>query len=154
MLGSLLSRLLGPAPEPLAAQDTRLALTALLVRLARTDGFYAFEEVEAIEAILQDRYDLDAFGASELRKKAEEIEQSAPDTVRFTRALKEATPLEEREGLLQALWSVALADGNRDSGEDSQMRMITSLLGLSDVQSALARQKAARARGGASSSQL
>lgn len=147
MLGSLLTRLLGPAPAPLAAQDAKLALTALLVRLARTDGFYALEEVEAIDAILMERYDLDAFGAADLRRQAEDIEQTAPDTVRFTRALKEATALEEREAFLQALWSVALADGNRDSGEDSQMRMITSLLGLSDVQSALARQKASRALG-------
>lgn len=147
MLARLLTRLLGPAPEPLAAQDTRLALTALLVRLARTDGFYALEEVETIDAILMARYGLDAFAADTLRREAEALEAEAPDTVRFTRALKEAAALEEREGLLEALWSVALSDGSRDSGEDSQMRMITSLLGLTDVQSALARQKAARKLG-------
>lgn len=144
MIGTFLSRLFGPAPEPLAAQDCRLALTSLLVRLARTDGLYAAQEVERIDLILSRRYGLDAFEAAALRHEAEELEAQAPDTVRFTRALKEATALEEREGLLEALWSVALADGSRDSGEDSQMRMVTSLLGLTDVQSALARQKAQR----------
>jgi tellurite resistance protein len=40
---------------------------------------------------------------------------------------------------------VALADGLRDAEEDRLMRLVASLLGLTDVESALARQKAERA---------
>ncbi len=44
-----------------------------------------------------------------------------------------------------ALWSIALADGLREVNEDRLMRLVANLLGLTDVDSALARQKAERA---------
>jgi uncharacterized tellurite resistance protein B-like protein len=45
--------------------------------------------------------------------------------------------------LVQALWAVAVVDGARDGGEDQMLRLIASLLGLTDVESGLARQRAA-----------
>lgn len=144
MIEALLRRLLAPAPEKLTVPDAQLALAALLVRIARTDGLYAVEEVERIDRVLSATYGLDAFEAAKLRAGAEAFEAEAPDTVRFTRALKEATEPEERAGLMQALWSVALADGSRDAEEDQLLRMVASLLGITDVQSAGARQRAER----------
>jgi uncharacterized tellurite resistance protein B-like protein len=73
------------------------------------------------------------------------LETHAPDTIRFTRALKDTVPIEDRAALLEALWSVALVDGTRDGGEDQMLRLIVNLLGLSDVESGLARQRAAAA---------
>jgi len=87
--------------------------------------------------------------AAALRAEAEAAEAHAPDTVRFTRVLKEAVPYDDRAALIEALWSVALADGERAADEDRLMRMIAPLLGVSDRDSALARQRAARAAGGA-----
>lgn len=142
MFAKLLSSLMAPAPSPLPALDARLALAALLVRIARSDHMYASQEVERIEAILMRRYALSPFAAADLRAAAEDLETQAPDTIRFTRALKDAVPLEDREGLLEALWSVALIDGARDAGEDQMLRLIANLLGLSDVQSAHARLRA------------
>jgi uncharacterized tellurite resistance protein B-like protein len=142
MFENLLRSLLAPAPPRLTEPDARLALAALLVRIARTDGLYAAEEVEQIETVLMQRHHLDAFEAAKLRHEAEDLETQAPDTVRFTRALKAAVPLEDRAGLVQALWSVALADGERDATEDQQMRLLANLLGLTDMESAQARQKA------------
>jgi uncharacterized tellurite resistance protein B-like protein len=141
----ILRRLLAPAPDRLPEPDARLALAALLVRVARTDGLYAAEEVERIDRVLARHHGLDPFAAAKVRSEAEAIEREAPDTVRFTRALKDATALEDRSGLLTALWSVALADGLRDAEEDRLLRLVASLLGLTDVESALARQKAERA---------
>lgn len=145
MFAKLLSALLSPTPAPLAALDARIALAALLVRVARTDHLYAAEEVERIEAILMRHYALSPFEAADLRGQAEELETQAPDTIRFTRALKDAVPIEDRAALLEALWSVALIDGARDGGEDQMLRLIANLLGLSDVESGLARQRAAAA---------
>lgn len=142
MFEKLLRALLAPAPSPMSAPDARLALAALLVRIARTDHFYAAEEVERIEAILMHRYGLTPFEAAEMRARAEVLEHEAPDTVRFTRALKDAVALEDRAGLVEALWSVALSDGARDGGEDQMLRLIANLLGLTDVESGLARQRA------------
>lgn len=143
MFANLLNALLAPSAPRLTDMDARLALAALMVRIARTDNFYAAEEVERIERVLMQRYAIDPFAAADLRHKAEELETAAPDTIRFTRALKDAVPLEDRAGLLQSLWSVALSDGSRDADEDQMLRLIANLLGLTDVDSGLARQRAA-----------
>lgn len=142
MIANILRQLLAPAPTQLADPDARLALAALLVRIARTDGLYSGEEVERIDRVLMTRHALGPFEAAALRAEAETLEVEAPDTVRFTRALKEAVAVEHRVGLMQALWSVALADDLRDDQEDRLMRLVSSLLGLTDVESAQARKRA------------
>lgn len=134
---------MAPAPARLPEPDARLAFATLLVRVARSDGHFAPEEVARIDRILMRCNGMSPFEAAGLRAEAETVEHEAPDTVRFTRALKEATAPEDRARLMQALWSVALVDGGRDAEEDRLLRLVASLLGLSDVASALARQKAA-----------
>ncbi|SMY09505.1 Tellurite resistance protein TerB [Flavimaricola marinus] len=121
--------------------DARLALTALLVRIAKSDGEYSVEEIARIDRITAERYGLSVVDAAKLRADAEAIEHEAPDTVRFTRAIKEAVPYEDRLGVIEALWQVVLADGVRDSDEDSLLRMIAPMLGVTDQESALARQR-------------
>jgi len=141
MFADFLSKLVRPAPAPLDAEDARLALMALLVRLARSDGHYDAAEIALIDHIGTDRYGLSPEAAQSLRAEAEQLEQEAPDTVRFTRAIKDAVPYEERTAVIEALWRVALADGARDAGEDALIRMASNFLGISDRDSALARQR-------------
>lgn len=139
MFTDLLRRLTAPAPEPLPAPDARLALAALLVRVARTDGDYASVEIAQIDQSLMHRYDLDAVEAGALRRDAEALEAEAPDTVRFTRAIKDAVSYEDRVAVVEAMWRVVMADGVRDDEEDSLMRMTASLLGVTDQDSHAAR---------------
>ena len=141
MFGELLKRLTQPEPDPLDFGDARLALTALLVRVARSDGDYDTEEIARIDRISAARYGLSPFEATALRRDAETLESEAPDTVRFTRAIKDAVPYEDRTGVIEALWQVVLADGERDEAEDALLRLVANLLGVSDVDSALARQR-------------
>ncbi len=141
MFEQLLRRLLSPAPDNLPAPDARLALAALLVRLARTDDHYDAAEVARIDAVLRSRFGLGPFEATRLRGEAEILEEEAPDTVRFTRAIKDHVPYEERIGVIEALWEVALADGRRDVDEDGLMRLVAPMLGVEDADSALARQR-------------
>ena len=133
---SLLRTLFAPAPPRLAEPDARLALAALLVRVARSDGYYAATEIAHIDRILMQRHALPAGAAAALRTEAEALETEAPDTVRFTRALKAAVPVEDRTALVEALWVVALSDGSRDADEDRLLRLVSNLLGLTDVESA------------------
>ena len=142
MFADFLRPLARPGPERIGPADARLALAALLVRLARADGDYADVEISRIDRALATRYGLSPFEAAAVRAEAEGLEAEAPDTVRFTRAIKEAVPHEERLAVLEAMWSVVLADGTRDALEDSYMREIANLLGIPDRDSALARQKA------------
>lgn len=141
MFADLLKRLVAPEPEQLPDPDARLALTALLVRVARSDGDYAEAEIDRIDRILAHRYGLSPFEAAYLRGQAERLEAEAPDTVRFTRAIKEAIPYEERSAVVEALWTVVLADGVRDDEEDALIRLVANLLGINDRDSALARQR-------------
>ena len=112
-----------------------------MVRIARADGTYDAGEAARIETLLARRYGLDPAGASALRAQAEAFESEAPDTVRFTRSLKDAVPHGHRIALVEAMWRVVLSDGIRDEEEESMMRLVTNLLGISDVDSALARQR-------------
>lgn len=149
MFEALLRRLTGPdTPPVLDEPDARLAMAALLVRAARINGDYAASQVARIDAVLACRYDLPPAGARALRTQAEVLESEAPDTVRFTRAIKAATPHEERVRELAALWEVVLADdGRRDDDEAGFLRLVTDLLGISDRDSALIRQDVQRRMG-------
>jgi uncharacterized tellurite resistance protein B-like protein len=141
MFERLLNRLLAPTPAPLPPADARLALAALLVRSARVNGDYAAVQVDRIDRLLARRYGLDAASAETLRREAETLEAEAPDTVRFTRAIKAATEREDRIAELEMLWEVILADGIRDHEESGFMRLAADLLGFTDRESALARQR-------------
>ena len=142
MFGKLLSAFSAPAPAP--APDAPLALSALLVRLARADGDYTATEAAGIDGLIAARYEMSLPEATAARRGGEALEAEASDTVRFTRALKDAVPHEERAGLMEALWSVALSDGTRDADEDALIRLAVSLLGANDRDSALVRQRVER----------
>ncbi len=144
MFRDFLTRLTQPTPAQLPDEDARLALTALLVRIAKSDNDYAPEEMARIDRITAARYGLSPFEAAGLRSQAEGLESEAPDTVRFTRAIKDAVAYEDRRAVVEALWSVVLADGERAEEEDALLRLVANLLGVNDRDSALARQKAAR----------
>jgi uncharacterized tellurite resistance protein B-like protein len=142
MFADLIKRLTDPAPEPLPDTDARLALTALLVRVARADNEFSGTERQRILSIVTARYGLEGAERDALMQDAEALESEAPDTVRFTRAIKDAVPYDERCAVVEALWKVALADGSRAKEEDALLRLVANLLGVTDVDSAQARKRA------------
>lgn len=139
MFADLLKRLTATDPAPIPDSDARLALGALLVRLARADGDYQQIEADRIDKILSKRYGLSPFEVSALRRECETLETEAPDTVRFTRAIKDAVPYEDRRAVISAMWEIVLADGERDDEENSLMRMVAPMLGVTDQDSNAAR---------------
>ncbi|MEQ6202601.1 TerB family tellurite resistance protein [Sulfitobacter sp. HNIBRBA2951] len=141
MFADFLKRLTAPAPEPLAETDARLALTALLVRVARSDNDYSAAERSRIQSIIAARYGLDDTDRDDLLARAEELETEAPDTVRFTRAIKDCVAYDDRLAVIEALWQVVLADGTRAKEEDALLRLVANLLGITDMDSAQARKR-------------
>lgn len=142
MLKDLIAFFNGSSEAALRPDDQRLALAALMVRIARADEDYSAPERAAILMELQRRHQLSPAEAEALTAEAEKAEADAPDTVRFTRMLKAAVPYEDRAGLMEALWRIALADGVRERHEDALMRQLAPLLGVSDLDNGLARQRA------------
>lgn len=142
MFDRLLKNLLSSEPEELPDTDARVALTALLVRIARSDGDYAENEKAKIREIVARRYELEEGLAADLMYHAEVLESEAPDTVRFTEAIKNAVPYEDRTSVVEAAWQVVLADGDRADEEDALMRLIAKFLGVNDRDSNIARKRA------------
>lgn len=142
MLADLLRRLSGQSDAaPLAAEDARIAVAALLVSAAHADHDYSDGERAAIERVLADRYGLDAKAARALREDGEAAEHAATDIYRFTSLIKQNVAHEERAGVLEALWRVILADAEREMHEEALMRRVTDLLGLDPRESIEARRR-------------
>src|SRR5690606_41679732 len=106
MIARLLNSLLAPAPGRLPEPDARLALAALLVRLARADELYEEAERLRIDRVVASRDGLSHFEAAKIRAEAEVPEAEAPDTLRFTPALKDAGLHEDGVSISQAIWQV------------------------------------------------
>lgn len=142
MLKSFFAKYSKPEPQPLTVEDFRLALTVLLVRVARADRHYSEEEKVHIAELISGCCQISLDEANDLRLEAEEIEAQTHDSVQFTRIIKKKIPFEQREEILEILWEIVLSDGTRDYGEDGFLRLVANLLGVSDRDSAMARQRA------------
>ena len=144
MFRNLLSRLFTDSPDgsSLNGHDAEVAVAALLVRLARADDRYGGAERQRIDQILARRHGLSSAEAVDRRAAAEMIEAEAPDTVRFTRTIKERIELADRHDVLAAMWEVTYADGERSADEETLVRLVAGLLGINDRDSGLARQRA------------
>lgn len=143
MFRNLLDRLFGNENQParLSVQDAEVAIAALMVRVARADDHYGQVDQNRIDLVLARRRGLDMAEAAERRNAAEMIESEAPDTVRFTRMIKDRIALEDRIDVVAALWEVAYADGRRTAEEESLVRLVSGLLGVTDRDSGLTRQR-------------
>jgi uncharacterized tellurite resistance protein B-like protein len=111
--------------------DAQHAMGALLVRAAKIDKAYLFEEIEQIDDVLAHRYDLNPVQAAKLRAECEKLEESMPDTTALSTILHDAISLEEREATVAALWAVVFADGVEAEAEDVLLRQVEAILGVS-----------------------
>lgn len=142
MLKNILKIFADDNVSQLEPDDARLAITALMIRVARSDDDYSKAELNNIINLISARFKLSNAEANELIKEAELVEEQAPDTVRFTKSIKSAIDFDDRIAIIEDLWSVVLTDSFRDTNEDALIRTVVSLLGVSDKDSAFARQRA------------
>lgn len=133
MFDKLLSRLRAPAADftAMPEADARHALGALLVRVAKADGAYLFQEIEEIDHLLADLYDLNAIEAARMRAECEKLETAMPDTSALAHILNCEVTSAERDGLVKALWKVADSDGQRHDTETQVVAIATQTFGMS-----------------------
>ena len=117
------------------------AIAAILVRAAKTDNEYTESEEKLINHLLSNQLNISLDNARLLRIQGEKLEIEINDNVQLTRIIKQDIPYENRHQLVEQLWSVVLDDNNRTPEENKFMRVLTHLLGISDVNSAKARSK-------------
>ena len=145
-LKSIFSR---PAAETHPELDPHVAAAALFVEAALSDGIYADCEETAIRETLMEAFALDAETADRVLRDAEDLAEGAVDHHRFTKVVKTCLSHQERVSMIENLWRIALADGEKSPFEDAFIRRVSPLLAVSDRDRAFARKRAeARARTG------
>ena len=117
------------------------AIAAILVRAAKTDNEYTESEKKLIDHLLANNLNISQEDARLLRLHGQKLEMEINDNVQLTRIIKQDIPYEDRHQLIEQLWSIVLDDNNRTPEENKLMRVLTHLLGISDVNSAKARSK-------------
>ena len=117
------------------------AIATILVRAAKTDNEYTESEQTLIDNLLSNQLNITLEEAQILRIKGEGLEAEINDNVQLTRIIKQDIPYEEREMLIEQLWSIVLDDDYRTPEENKFMRVLTHLFGISDVNSAKARSR-------------
>ncbi len=143
MLTRILNLLKGHPSEPLPEPDARLALGALMVRVAKADDDYQLREIARIDSLLARMNALGPVDAAKMRATCEKIEAEAPSTRKFALLIRETVSFEARIEALEALWQVMLADGAPDAAEMAIIVQVREALGLSKADCDAAQSRAA-----------
>ena len=148
MLTRILNAFAAPAPTPLPDPDAKLALGALMVRVAKADMEYQLSEISRIDLLLARLNRLKPIEAAKMRATCEKLDKQAPETAEFGRLIRETVSMEARIDALEALWEVVLADGIRREAELAVVAEVREALGLSQADGERARTTAEAAIAG------
>lgn len=114
----------------LPADDSRLALAALLVRCMAIDGTVSEDERRMLRSLLMRHYTLSDTDVDTLIEDATQAEHEAVDLYRFTSVLKRQLSEAERIRVIEQLWEVAFADGKAHEFEENLVWRVAELMGV------------------------
>ena len=110
-----------------------IGISALLVHAAKIDENYSDHEkvlvMEFIKSYLKDE------NASEILKKAEEIENNSNQLLNYTNVIKQNS-VEIKKDIIEHLWKILISDNTVDQYESNLMRRICGLIYFPDKESA------------------
>jgi len=106
-------------PSQFADDDYRLAAAALLVHAAAIDGEMSQRERDKLRSVIKQRFALNDQAADELIAKATEAEHESVDLYHFTRLLNRSLNEPGRARVIEMMWEIVFADGQRDELEDN-----------------------------------
>ncbi len=142
-------RLLGAKTPAEKTLEPEVAVAALLVEAALADGVYVNIESDTIAEILLEAFSFDAAKADAILAEAETLAEEAVGSHQFTKHAKRLS-LADRARVVEELYRVILADGEKTDIEEAYVRHVASLLHVDDVSRAQARQRAtSRVKGSA-----
>ena len=121
-------------PDDYSPHNIHIAACALLLEMSNIDGEFSESERKHILSILKKHYQLiDENAAALLEASNEELENST-DLWQFARLINQNYSIEEKEGVIEAIWKVAYADGHLDKHENYLIHKLAKLLRLSHEQ--------------------
>lgn len=132
------------APDP--ATEARFGTVCLMIEAACMDGHFDADERTQIALTLSDRFDLTGPEIETLMEEARNAAAEAMGVHPFAKRIRDHLPVEERAGVIEMMWSVALADGQLDPLEDQLIRRVAALIGVTDRERGDARKRAEAAR--------
>jgi len=142
---------IGKCREDCVARDqmetkTRLAIAALLVRVATIDSDMSEVRAKELHRILKSRFRLDDSSATQLIEDACAAELNAIDLYQFTRLLNEALDDRSLHQVVQMMWEVAYIEGRLNGFEVNVVWRTADLLGVSSRRRVEIRQQIAAER--------
>ena len=117
-----------PDDEPQADNAIVLAAVSLMLEVARSDSGSEHMEHAVIRNILTSEFNVESGLIDSLLEAGVEKVEDAIDLFQFTQLINEHYSHKQKEGLVYAMWRVALADGNVQAIEDHIIRRVAGLI--------------------------
>jgi len=115
---------------PLPEADANHAFGALMVRVAKADKAYLFEELERIDHVLAKRVGLNSVEAAKFRAECEKLEEVMPETEALGKILATGVTEADREAMFSDMWEVLMADGLRHHSEEKVVNDVAEIFAL------------------------
>lgn len=120
-----------PARQPLSSSQLHLACAALMIEVAVIDEHFGEDEAAVLLDQLRHLFaDLAPATLARLLELARTEQKQATSLYQFTRLVNDHCSRDDKFALLQAMWTVARADGRIDKYEDYMIRKVSELLYL------------------------
>ena len=110
-------------------KDSVMGISALLVHAANIDETYTNHEKNLVKDFIKSY--LKDEDASEILKKAEDIENNANQLLNYTNIIKQNSN-DIKKDIIEHLWKVIISDNSVDQYEANLMRRICGLIYFSD----------------------
>ena len=128
VLKDLFDSIAEPQPAARTEHDLHLATAVLLVEVMRADPALGETERVAVVGALRRKFQLADDALDRLVELAHEKARGASDFFAFTSVINDRFSHEQKVRMVEAMWSVAYADGHLDAHENHLISKVAGLL--------------------------
>ena len=141
-LRTFLSGLRADGAETPDASNPDVAAVALFFHVIGADGVVDEVESEKLKSLIVEEYGVSGAEMRRLIEAGEQADRESVDLFAFTSVLNRALDAEAKVHFIELLWHLSYADGYRHELEDHLVWRIAELMGVSNRERVLARQRA------------
>jgi len=116
------------APDESLEEKLQLATVVLFLEMMYMDHKIELKEQEIILSLIHQNFSLTEEQTTALLALAEQERVQATDYFQFTSLINKEYSLDQKIGLIEALWKIAFVDGVLDMNEEYLVRKIADLL--------------------------